>query len=239
MVANKVAENVFGTVGTICWTAQLIPQIWKSYRSKSTDGLSDWLVFLWATSGPLLAVYVIVQNLNVPIILQPHTFAFLCAVSWTQCLFYGRKWPLRRCLVYCAAFLALMAGFEVGMIYAVKPSARKGDTVPLKIFSIASSVTIALGLLPQYWEIYRRKEVIGISIAFMVVDMSGGAFLILSLAFKEKFDVFASIVYMVVIASHLFFSLVRAMGPTQSFTFTGYGCGYRDCCSHFEPHRKT
>ena len=30
--------------GTICWTAQLVPQIWKSFRSKSTEGLSDWLV---------------------------------------------------------------------------------------------------------------------------------------------------------------------------------------------------
>lgn len=69
---------------------------------------------------------------------------------------------------------------------------------------------------PQYWEIYRRKEVIGISIVFMAVDISGGVFLILSLVFKDTFDVFASIAYMVVIASHLFFSLVSTVGPTQS-----------------------
>ena len=37
---------------------------------------------------------------------------------------------------------------------------------------------------------------------FMAVDISGGVFSILSLAFKEKFDVFASITYVVVIASH-------------------------------------
>jgi hypothetical protein len=56
---------------------------------------------------------------------------------------------------------------------------------------------------PQYWEIYKRKEVIGLSMVFMAVDIGGGVFSILSLAFKEKFDVFASIVYVVVIASHL------------------------------------
>jgi len=98
-----------------------------------------------------------------------------------------------------------MAGFEAGMIYAVKPPAEKGRTAPLKFFSIASSVTIALGLLPQYWEIYRRKEVVGLSMAFMAVDISGGVFSILSLVFKEKFDVFASIAYIVVIASYPFF----------------------------------
>ena len=42
-----------------------------------------------------------------------------CDSGYSQCLFYGRKWPLRKCLVYCATFLALMAGFEVGMIYAI------------------------------------------------------------------------------------------------------------------------
>lgn len=40
---------------------------------------------------------------------------------------------------------------------------------------------------------------------FMAVDISGALFSILSLAFKEKFDVFASISYVVVIASYLFF----------------------------------
>jgi hypothetical protein len=40
---------------------------------------------------------------------------------------------------------------------------------------------------------------------FMAVDISGGIFSILSLAFKEEFDVFASIAYIVVIASHPFF----------------------------------
>ena len=93
--------------------------------------------FLWGISGPFLAVYVVIQNLNIPLILQPHIFAFLCAVSWaqvgniqsrrsstrlniSQCLFYGRKWPLKRCIVYFIAFIAVMAGFEAGMIYAVE-----------------------------------------------------------------------------------------------------------------------
>ena len=42
---------------------------------------------------------------------------------------------------------------------------------------------------------------------FMAVDISGGVFSILSLAFKEEFDIFASIVYVVVIASYPLFIL--------------------------------
>lgn len=62
MPTNSVAENVFGTLGesfvsfqifisidvyslgTICWSGQILPQIWKSYREKSTEGLSHWLM---------------------------------------------------------------------------------------------------------------------------------------------------------------------------------------------------
>ena len=65
---------------------------------------------------------------------------------------------------------------------------------------------------PQYWEIYRRKEVVGISMTFMAVDIGGGVFSILSLAFKDKFDAIASITYIVVIASHPSFILCENFG---------------------------
>lgn len=45
---------------------------------------------------------------------------------------------------------------------------------------------------------------IGISITFMAMDIGGGIFSILSLVFKEKFDVFGSITFVVVVASHPF-----------------------------------
>ena len=47
-------------------------------------GLTSSVSFLWGVSGPFLGVYAIVQNLNIPLILQPQIFAFLCAVSWAQ-----------------------------------------------------------------------------------------------------------------------------------------------------------
>jgi hypothetical protein len=80
--------------------------------------------------------------------------------------------------------------------------------------------------------------VIGISMAFMAVDISGGVFSILSLAFKEKFDVFASSTYAVVIASHLFFLPHKSYETYSAPTFTGYGYGYRDRRSNAESNRE-
>ena len=45
---------------------------------------------------------------------------------------------------------------------------------------------------------------IGISVTFMFVDLLGGVFSDLSLAFKPKFDVIASVTYSVVIVRALF-----------------------------------
>ena len=56
---------------------------------------------------------------------------------------------------------------------------------------------------PQYWEIYKHGEVIGISITFMLVDCLGGVFSDLSLAFKPTFDVIAGVAYtLVVVRTH-------------------------------------
>lgn len=61
-----VAATVLGTIGTILWCIQLIPQIWTNWRSKSTDGMPASMMFLWALCGVPFGVYAIVQNFNIP-----------------------------------------------------------------------------------------------------------------------------------------------------------------------------
>lgn len=39
---------------------------------------------LWGISAVFLGVYVVVQNLNIPLILQPQLFGTLCLISWGQ-----------------------------------------------------------------------------------------------------------------------------------------------------------
>ncbi|TBU27314.1 PQ-loop-domain-containing protein [Dichomitus squalens] len=199
MPANPVAENVLGTIGTVCWTIQLVPQIWKSWRSKSTEGLSEYLMLLWGLSGIFFGVYAIVQDINVPLIVQPQVLSALSYLSWAQCQYYGRKRSLRTVVLMYLAVILLSGGFEAGMIFAVQPSYNRGNKGPIDFFGAFSTVLLSVALLPQYYEIYKHKEVIGVSILFMIVDMTGGIFSDLSLAFKAKFDIVASVTYSLVI----------------------------------------
>ncbi|KAJ7062861.1 PQ-loop-domain-containing protein [Mycena amicta] len=196
MPSNKVAENIFGTLGTICWTVQLVPQVWKSYKAKSTQGLSHWLVLSWGISAGFFGVYAILQNLNIPLIVQPQLFGLLCMISWGQCRYYGSSPRKSRSLLLAISALVFLGVFQVAMVFAIRPSM---NLRAIQFFGIFSSVLLAIGLLMQYYEIYQRREVVGVSITFMTVDFFGGVFSDLSLAFKPRFDTIAAITYTLVI----------------------------------------
>ena len=104
-----------------------------------------------------------------------------------------------------------------------QPSYDRGNKAPVNFFGAFSTVLLSVALLyvsmrftdracnypdalrtndrPQYYEIYKHKEVIGVSILFMVVDMMGGVFSVLSLVFKTEFDVIAAVTYCLVVVS--------------------------------------
>ncbi|KAJ7344082.1 PQ loop repeat-domain-containing protein [Mycena albidolilacea] len=202
MHPNTVAGNVLGTIGTVCWTAQLVPQVWKSWREKSTEGLSPWLVLLWGISAGFLGAYTIILDLNIPLIIQPQLFGFLALVSWGQCQYYGVGRSRRAAAVMALGVMLIVGGFEAAMVFAVRPAYvadREAGAHGTQFLGIFSAVLISLALLPQYAEIWQHREVVGISMVFIVVDMLGGVFSDLSLAFKDRFDIIAGITYSLVV----------------------------------------
>ncbi|KDR80582.1 hypothetical protein GALMADRAFT_1092400 [Galerina marginata CBS 339.88] len=196
---NKVAEQVLGTIGTICWTAQLVPQVWKSHRSKSTTGLSHWLVLLWGISSVFLGVYALLQKLNIPLMVQPQSFGFLSFLCWGQCQYYGLRRSGKAAIFLTVIVIVASGVLELVLVITIRPSHDRGNHTATNFFGILASVLVSAGLFPQYWEIYKYKEVVGISMLFISVDIMGGVFNVLSLVFKEDFDVIATVTYSTVI----------------------------------------
>ncbi|KIK52655.1 hypothetical protein GYMLUDRAFT_251027 [Collybiopsis luxurians FD-317 M1] len=205
MPANAAAENVFGTLGTVCWMIQLLPQIHKSYREKSTVGLSEWMIFSWAVGGAFLGTYAVVQNLNIPLIMQPQIFGVLSLISWAQCQYYTRHWSRRKTVLVAILVGCILGGFEAGTVYALRPPFNHGSKraeSAIFFFGIMSTVCITGALFPQYYEIYKHGEVIGLSIPFMLIDILGGLFSDLSLIFRPgSFNILAGVTYTLVIVT--------------------------------------
>lgn len=69
------------------------------------------------------------------------------------------------------------------------------------IIGIIAAVLLAVGLVPPYWEIYKRHgRVLGISWLFLTTDWAGGFFSLMSLVAQNTFDIVAACQYCVVLA---------------------------------------
>ncbi|KAK0563213.1 hypothetical protein OC844_002312 [Tilletia horrida] len=195
-MANAVAENVFGTIATILWSLQLLPQIVKSHRKRTTAGLSAWLLVLWIAASVPQGVYFIVQNINIPLIVQPQLFCALAIVTLAQCWYFAHGLSRTRCIL-ASLLLGLVAGaLELGFYYMCKRLSSEGArAAATEAMGLLGAIGLTAGLIPQYVEIWKLREVRGISFLFLAVDTSGGIFAIISLAFKETFDYIGALNY--------------------------------------------
>ncbi|GAA5871116.1 hypothetical protein JCM1840_007594 [Sporobolomyces johnsonii] len=211
-LANSAAENTLATLGAVCWSIQLIPQIWKSWRRKDTAGLSTLMLFVWFVSGVFLGSYCVTSNLSIPLIIQPQSFCFFSCIAWSQCLHYDQGWSRTRATCVALLSLAVGGGIEAALIEGCKALQRRGNEHMNFALGVLAAIFVGGGLLPQYWEVWRYKAVIGISLVFLFVDLCGGVFSLLSLIFTTgSFDVLASISYSAVVACELGIFLLAAI----------------------------
>ncbi|CAG8623486.1 10499_t:CDS:2 [Funneliformis caledonium] len=194
-----ILENVFGLMGTVIWSFQLVPQVYKNWRRKSTRGLSQMMILLWTISNVFYGTYAIVLNLSIPLIIQPQLFGIICLFVDMQFLYYdspklkGNK--VKNVTLFILSAL-LFAGCEVGSVYGIREANATKIRWPEKVFGIVSPVLLISGFVPQYIQIYKEKHVIGISMIFMALDMAGALFSVLSLVFRPPpFDTIASLTY--------------------------------------------
>ncbi|PYH78115.1 PQ loop repeat protein [Aspergillus uvarum CBS 121591] len=180
-----VASNVLGTIGTVLWCIQLIPQIWYNWKQKKTDGLPPLMMFLWAACAVPMGAYMILQGVNIPLQIQPQIFGFFSLVSWGQVLYYGHRYSRR-------AVTAVVVGAAIPY--------DKGVTWPDLIVGIVAAILLGLGLVPPYFELWKRDgRVVGFNWVFLSIDTFGGLFSLFALAAQGSFDILGGIMYIVVV----------------------------------------
>ncbi|KAH7366596.1 PQ loop repeat protein-like protein [Pyrenochaeta sp. MPI-SDFR-AT-0127] len=213
------AANVLGTIGTVCWCVQLAPQIWRNYRTKSTEGLPASMMLIWSISGVPFGVYAISQRFNIPLIIQPQCFCVLCGVSWAQCLIYGRKWRTWTATLLLITLLIIFAATEAGLTFAIRPAYSRGIDWPVLLIGVIAFVTLISGYLPIPLELLKRRgRVVGIDFVFLTIDWCGAFFSLMALVAQNEFDALFGTMYalccvieMSMVASHMVW-LIRTRG---------------------------
>ncbi|KAK5209484.1 hypothetical protein LTR99_007754 [Exophiala xenobiotica] len=184
------AANVLGTIGTVFWCIQLLPQIYRSYRTKSTEGVPPAMMFLWSASGVPFGAYAIVQNFNIPIQIQPQCFCLFCLVNWGQCMYYSSKWKARNVFMICTAILVLDGGLQGLLVWLLRMAYyEKNLEWPLTFIGAVAFVLLISGYIPIPSELIKRRgRVVGIDFLFLLIDWFGAFFSLMSLVAQNTFD---------------------------------------------------
>ncbi len=184
-----LAANILSTIGTIFWCIQLLPQIYYNHIRKSTNGLPGLMMFLWAISAVPFGVYAIVQNFNIPIQIQPQVFCTLSLVSWAQVLVYNNDYIPWKAGILAMAIGAAFGGMEVLLVLMLRPLCDRGTAWPIIVVGVSAAILLAAGLLPPYFELWKRKgRVIGINFGFLAMDWLGACFSLMGIVAQETFD---------------------------------------------------
>lgn len=203
---NTPAATVLGTIGTVLWCIQLIPQIIHNWKRKDTTGLPSVMMFLWAASGVPFGIYFVVQDSNIPVQVQPHVFMLFSLISFLQTLYYPpQRWPLWKVLVLLVVIAAVFAGIEVGCIIPFERLYDDGVTWPVTLVGVIAAVLLGVGLLPPYFELWKRNgQVVGINFIFLTIDSLGALFSIFSLVAQHgDLDILGCVLYIVVLVLEL------------------------------------
>ncbi len=200
MTSETPVANILGTIGTVCWCIQMIPQIIHNYRNKNCEGLQPLMLFLWTASGVPFSIFFVSRDASIPIQIQPQCFTFLCLVTWAQTLHYPPvSQSKKKTILYVGLFLIISIALEVGFIIPLKRLTAKNIMWPSLIFGILASILLAVGLLPPYFELAKRQgRVVGINFVFLSLDFSGALFSVLSVAFAREVDVLGIVLYCIV-----------------------------------------
>ncbi|KAJ6107867.1 hypothetical protein N7523_009190 [Penicillium sp. IBT 18751x] len=199
-----VASNVLGTIGTVLWCIQLIPQIWYNWRRKTTDGFPAVMMFLWASCSVPMGAYLILQKVSIPLQIQPQMFGFFSLVNWGQILYYNHNYSQLKAALVCSGCVLLFGGIEALLILTLRIPYENGVMWPDLVVGIVAAILLVAGMLPPYFELWKRDgRVIGINWLFLSTDTFGGLFSLFALAAQGRFDILAGILYILVVVLEL------------------------------------
>lgn len=202
---NK-ASTILGTIGTVLWCIQLVPQIVRNWRVKNCEGLPPIMMFLWAASGVPFGAYFIISKANIPVQVQPHIFMLFATITWVQCLYYPPiKWSRKKLILVVSVVCALFAGIEIALVLPIRPVYDRGTEWPTTLIGVVAAVLLAVGLIPPYFEIYKHHgEVVGINFIFLGLDSAGAFFSIFSLVAQGgSIDIMGIVLYSIVVLLEL------------------------------------
>ncbi|CAD6570171.1 MAG: hypothetical protein ASARMPRED_003527 [Alectoria sarmentosa] len=158
------------------------------------------MVLIQEIAAVPLGVYAIVQNFNLPIQIQPQVFCVFALFSWGQILVYNKKWTTWKATLVGTAVGITFGGAEAFLILTLRPLYDHQVEWPIMTVGIVAAILLAAGLLPPYFELWKRSgRVVGINFVFLAIDWLGAFFSLLGVVAQNTFDPLGGCLFIVCI----------------------------------------
>ncbi|KAF2153600.1 PQ-loop-domain-containing protein [Myriangium duriaei CBS 260.36] len=197
MMDQPAVSNIFGTLGAVLWSIQLLPQIFLNWRRHNAAGLSPSFMLLWAFAGIPLGAYNIVSGFSIALQIQPQILITLSLLTWSQCQYYEQSWKWPKLIIVTIMAMIGVGGLEASFVFALRHGKENGTYWPLVLMAVLAATLLVSGVSEQYITIYRTRSVAGISFLFCAIDAAGDIASIISVAFGSKLDVAGLTIYAV------------------------------------------
>jgi hypothetical protein len=139
---------------------------------------------------------------------------------------------MRKALLIVAATVLGFAGVMLACILPLRPVYDRGITWPITLIGVIAAILLGAGLLPPYWELYKRGgQVVGLNFVFLLIDSLGALFSVFSLVAQNgKLDILGCVLYIVILVleAGLFISqgiwLLRTRKQRKAAKVTAASC---------------
>jgi hypothetical protein len=107
-----------------------------------------------------------------------------------------RKWRTWTASLVLVVLLAIFAGIEAGLVFAIKGPYVRGLEWPVLLIGIIAFLTLISGYAPIPFELIKRRgRVVGIDFIFLAIDWNGAFFSLMALVAQNEFDVLFGTMY--------------------------------------------
>ncbi|CEH11759.1 Predicted membrane protein [Ceraceosorus bombacis] len=219
--SNEVLVNVFGTLGAVLWSVQLLPQIYLNHRRRQAQGVQPSFMMLWAVSGLALGVHNVLANVNIALQVQAQILTALSlsvlaveagsderlptvyrpvrpffAVTWAQIMYFEHEWSKLRTCLTTASLAFAFAGVEAALIAGLRYGLTQGPPRWFLTFmAVLAAVGLALGVLREYVDILRTQSTQDLSLIFVYLDAGGDLTSLISVALASPLSIESIVIY--------------------------------------------
>jgi uncharacterized protein with PQ loop repeat len=163
-----IGSYVLSILSIIFYSIVYFPQVYTTWKRKSSEGVSLWMFALWTQADCMSLIGVVLLQLNLSIIVIGW-YHFLVGVAMLIFTFYFK--PKKE--VYDGIFVMLIPAINivvcaVVMVYVTGVQAIAGD-----VFGWLTATIYILGRLPQIHLDYVRKSTDGLNIWMYIFTILG------------------------------------------------------------------